>query len=72
MQASRSIFTIAVDLWSWPEILREVERRMISFGVKKKSVDSRWRGFSVELRVEVEGSDAALNGFSRYISSLSV
>jgi hypothetical protein len=71
MNPTRSIFTIAVDVWSWPEILREVERRIISFGVKKKSVDSRWRGLSVELRVEVEGSAAALSGFSRYIASLS-
>ena len=65
-----SAFTLVVDLWSWPEIVREVQHRMLSFGVRKRRLETRWKGLRVELQMEVEGTQAQLAGFSRFIDSL--
>ncbi len=69
MQPSRSL-TLDVAIWSWPDTLREIDRRVLSFGVRRRQQQSRWRGLRVELRLEVEGSSEQLVGFSRFIASL--
>jgi hypothetical protein len=69
--SSASAFTLVVDLWSWPEIVREVQNRIIAFGVRRRRIETRWKGLRIELEVEVEGTEAQLAVFSRFIDSLS-
>lgn len=69
MQPSRSL-TLAVAVWSWPDTLREIDRRVLSFGVRRRQQQARWRGLRVELQLEVEGTPSQLDGFSRFIASL--
>lgn len=63
--------TVAIDLWSWAETLRDIDRGALSFGVRQQSTTTRWRGLSIELCLDVTGTPDQLARFSHYLATVS-
>jgi hypothetical protein len=63
--------TVAIDLWSWAETLRDIDRGAVSFGVRQQSRTTRWRGLSIELCLDVTGTPDQVERFAHYLATVS-